>query len=135
MLRILKRGKDYDLKTEFLHIDFTYEIPYDKKECREYYVMDKDNVKYIDNLKVLEYNMNVISDYYKTHNKEKINKFKHLIMLDLKKEDLRVLAKEDGFVEKFDEKIEKLNESETFQSLMTYEEDQEKILNTKKIGI
>ena len=35
-------------------------------------------------------------------------------------------------MEKFDKKIEKLNNNETFQSLMTYEEDQRKILNTEK---
>ena len=127
-----ERGEEYDLKTEFLHIDFTYEKTNDLEECRAYYVMDKDGVKYVDNLRIIEYNMNVIGKYYKSHNKEKINKFRHLIMLDLDKNDLRVLAKEDGFVEKFDEKIEKLNNNETFQSLMTYEEDQRKILNTEK---
>ena len=127
-----ERGEEYDLKTEFLHIDFTYEKTNDIEECREYYVMDKDRVKYIDNLRIIEYNMNVIAKYYETHNKKKIDKFRHLIMLDLNRKDLRVLAKEDGFVEKFDEKIEKLNNNETFQSLMTYEEDQRKRLNTEK---
>ena len=94
-----ERGEEYDLKTEFLHIDFTYEKTNDIEECREYHVMDKDKVKYIDNLRIIEYNMNVIAKYYETHNKEK---------------------------------IEKLNNNETFQSLMTYEEDQRKILNTEK---
>ena len=53
-------------------------------------------------------------------------------MLDLETNGLKELSKGDDFVEKFEDKITKLNETETFQSAMTYEEDQKLILNTEK---
>ena len=42
------------------------------------------------------------------------------------------MSEGDGFVGDFEKKLTSLNEQETFQSAMTYEEDQKLILNTKK---
>ena len=53
-------------------------------------------------------------------------------MLDLKTSELDKLSKGDDFVKEFNDKITELNERETFQSAMTYEEDQKLILNTEK---
>jgi len=71
-------------------------------------------------------------EYWYNRNIQKVNEYKHLIMLDLKNNELEKLSKGDDFVEKFNEKITELNERETFQSAMTYEEDQRLILNTEK---
>lgn len=70
--------------------------------------------------------------YWYDKNKQMVNEYKYLIMLDLNSSELDRLSKEDDFVEKFNEKITELNEQETFQSAMTYEEDQRLILNTEK---
>ena len=53
-------------------------------------------------------------------------------MLDLETKGLRKLSEGDGFVGDFEKKLTDLNEQETFQSAMTYEEDQKLILNTEK---
>ena len=73
-----------------------------------------------------------IMKYWYNRDEQKIAECKHLIMLDLKTEELERLSKGDGFVKEFNEKITELNEKETFQSAMTYEEDQRLILNTEK---
>ena len=53
-------------------------------------------------------------------------------MLDLETKGLKKLSEGDGFVGDFEKKLTNLNEQETFQSAMTYEEDQKLILNTEK---
>ena len=127
-----KRGKEYDIDTEFIHIDFTYGMSAKEEDYREYYVMDKNNKKYIENLKIIEYNMDKITRYYESNNKEKIKEYGHLIMLDLDKSNLRKLSKGDDFIMKFDKELEELNEKETYEPAMTWEEDFELRLNTEK---
>ena len=127
-----KRGEEYDTKTKFLHIDFTYGLNKKDSDYKTYYVMTKDCEKYVENIEIIEYNMDKITEYWYNSDKEKINEYKHLIMLDLEKEDLREISKGDSFMQEFDKKLEDLNEKETFQSAMTYEEDQKLILNTEK---
>lgn len=127
-----KRGKEYDLKTEYIHIDFTYGLKKDDDEVREYYVMDKKGNKYIENIKIIEYNMDKITKYFESNNEKKIEEYKHLIMLDLDKSNLRKLSKGDDFIMKFDKELEELNERETYEPAMTWEEDFELRLNTEK---
>lgn len=87
-----KRGKEYEITTEFIHIDFPYGLN-DKEDYREYYVMDKNGKKYIENLKIIEYNMSKITNYFKKSDKRKVQKYKHLIMLDLDRNNLKELSK------------------------------------------
>jgi len=129
----VKRGKYYDTKSKFIHIDLTYGLGKNKKEYEKYYVMNKEGKKYLENVEIIEYNMDKIMEYWYNHNEKKIKEYKHLIMLDLKKEELEKISKGDKFMEEFEYEINKLNEDETFQSAMTYEEDQELILNTEKM--
>ena len=76
--------------------------------------------------------MDKIMEYWYNESTEKIEEYKHLIMLDLEKESLEKLSERDDFVKEYEERLNKLNEDETFQSAMTYEEDQKLILNTEK---
>ena len=62
---------------------------------------------------------------------EKIEEYKHLIMLDLCKEDLKKLAKKDREVEKYMKEVERVNQDPKFREYMTKEEDQKKIYNTQ----
>ena len=63
---------------------------------------------------------------------EKVKEYKHLIMLDLEKDDLDKISNGDDFVEAYEDKVTDLNNQETFRSFMSYEEDQELIQNTEK---
>ena len=53
-------------------------------------------------------------------------------MFDLDKNALKTLSNGDDFVAKYTDELTKLNDSDEFQSWMTYEEDQQMILNTEK---
>ena len=94
--------------------------------------MSSDNSKYIENFKTIEYNMDRLMEYWIDKNKEKIKEFKHLIMLDLKDKELSDISKGDEFMENYEKKLNSLNESDAFKSLMTPEEDNQKILNTER---
>ena len=126
-----KRGEKYNFKTKFIHIDLTYGLS-DEEDVIKYYVMSTHGKKYINNIEIIEFNMDSLKKYCYTKTKEKYEKFKHLIMLDLNKEDLENLVLGDEFMKEYKERLEKLNEDETFTSAISYEEDQRYILNTEK---
>lgn len=129
--RKVQRGEEYDIITKFIHIDLTYGMNSEKDEIR-YYVQSSEGEKYLENIEIIEYNMDKIMSYWYNEVIQKVNEYKHLIMLDLEKKGLKKLSKGDDFVEKFEDKLTRLNETETFQSAMTYEQDQKLILNTEK---
>ena len=76
--------------------------------------------------------MDKVNNFWYTNDEENINKYNYLLMFDLDKEDLNILSNGDNFVAKYTDELTKLNENEEFQSWMTYEEDQQVILNTEK---
>ena len=76
--------------------------------------------------------MDKITDYWYNLDMEKVKEYKHLIMLDLEKDDLDKISNGDDFVEAYEDKVTDLNNQETFRSFMTYEEDQRLIQNTEK---
>jgi len=138
-----KAGKAYNMKEKFIQINFTYKkiiesiydkekILKDKEPLRIYKVMDKENIKYIENFEIWEYNMDRIMQIWYDKEEEEIEKYKHLIMLDSNKEELEALSKGDDLVKEFKKEIETLNENETYTSWLTPEEDEEFILNTEK---
>ena len=131
------------MKEKFIQINFTYKkiiesiydkekILKDKEPLRIYKVMDKENIKYIENFEIWEYNMDRIMQIWYDKEEEEIEKYKHLIMLDSNKEELEALSKGDDLVREFKKEIETLNENETYTSWLTPEEDEEFILNTEK---
>ena len=65
--------------------------------------------------------MDKITDYWLNIDMEKVKKFKHLIMLDLGKDDLDKMSNGDNFVEEYEDKVIDLNNQETFRSFMSYE--------------
>jgi len=130
-----KVGKEYNIEEKFIQINFTYKNMIkneDKKELRKYYVMDEDNIKFIDNFEIWEYNMDRIMQIWYDNNELEIEKYKHLIMLDSNSIELEKLSKGDELVGEFKKEIEELNENETYTSWLTPEEDAEFILNTEK---
>ena len=117
-----KVGEKYNLKDKFMHIDFTY----GKKDKRLY------RIEFINGSnEIVEYNMDKIMELWYTKS-EKIEEYKHLIMLDLDKENLEKLSEGDELVEEYKKEIEELNENETYTSWLTPEEDERFILNTER---
>ncbi len=128
-----KIGEDYDLEYEFIHIDFTYNMKDSKNVVEKYTISNEDGSKnYLDNIEIWEFNMDIANSFWYNKDEKNINKYKHLIMFDLDKDDLKTLSNGDDFVAKYTDELTKLNDSDAFQSWMTYEEDQQMILNTEK---
>ena len=126
------RGEEFDTKSKFLHLDFTYGLGNTRGIKTEYYVEAKDGTKYINNFKIIEYNMDRIMQFWYDKKEEEIKKYKHFIMLDLATNALKKLAKGDEFMESFEKEVTKLNDDEAFQSFMTIEEDRKMMFNTEK---
>ncbi len=126
-----RRGEEYDLVNQYIHIDFTYGIK-DTEGKREYYVMDEQGKKYVENIRIIEYNMDKIMDYWYNNDEEKIAKYRYLMMLGVDRKSLDKLCKGDSFMEDYKKKIDRLNDSEPYTSWITPEEDARLMLNTEK---
>ena len=71
-------------------------------------------------------------NYWYNSDRKKVNEYKHLIMLDLDQDNLDKISIGDDFVKEYEKQVTALNNQETFQSFMSYEEDQRLIQNTEK---
>ena len=126
---LFKRGQGLRNRNEVIQLNFTWGLPkkFENIDYFEYEVYDKKHkVKYIDNLKIIVYNM----DYYrkKYYNKEgtlKKDAPKHLLMLDANSKKLKELCKGDKIMEKFRDNVEKLNDDQTVIDFLTKEEEDE----------
>lgn len=132
------RGEEYKYDDEYLHIDLSYNMSIKDKLFSSYYLIDKDNKKYIENFEIQEYNMDKIKKFWYNKNIEDINKYLHLVILDLNKKELKELlnfklSKKDVlFVKTYYEKIKDLNDDEYYTSQISYEEDMWRCQNTEK---
>ena len=88
------RGKQLDMEDKFIHIDINFRMGKTKKEKYKYQVMDEEGNPYIKNVELYAYNMDKLKEIWYSKEEEKKKKYKHLIMLDLDKEEL------EGFVKK-----------------------------------
>ena len=126
---LFKRGQGLRNRNEVIQLNFTWGLPkeFENIDYFEYEVYDKKHkVKYIDNLKIIVYNM----DYYrkKYYNKEgtlKKDAPKYLLMLDANSKELKELCKGDKIMEKFRDNVEKLNDDQTLIDFLTKEEEDE----------
>ena len=89
----VQRGEAYDYVTKFIHIDLTYEMN-SEEEYIHYYIQSDKEVKYLENIEIIEYNMDKIMEYWYNKNIQKVNEYKHLIMLDLETKGLKNCLKE-----------------------------------------
>ena len=130
-----RRGKKYDISSLFVHIDLTYGLS-DDYDVVEVYEIKSEKHKYVENVKIIEFNMDKITDFWYHRDMEMVEKYKPLVLLGLDKENLDLItstiSKGDDFVAEFTDKVKHLNEDEQFQSLMTYEEDLMMCQNTDK---
>ena len=126
-------SKDINKMPFFLQINLTWNLPKKFKDAPliEYEVHDKvyDSL-YVDNLKILVYNM----DYFKRiyYNKNIKEKDKHLLMLDLTGEELKKICGGNKIMEKFRKNVESLNSDKNVVNFLTIEEEDEILKNTFK---
>ena len=112
-----------------LNITWGLGIEKDIKSC--YMMCDKENDKcYCDKLKIIEINMDKIMNMWYHGDKKKALEYKYFLMLDLEPKDLDVVCKGDKMMEKYKEKIEKLNEDPEFIEVVSKEKDAEMVHNT-----
>ena len=123
-------GSDYSEDTPIVQINFSYRLKDDEK-LRVYKVQDDSRKEYVENFTIYEINMEYYKKIWDNGDEEEINKNKYYIMLDLDELDLKQISKKDRMVERYMEDIVKVNSNPEFQAYMTYEEDQEKIFNSR----
>ena len=128
------KSEKYDLNNQYIHIDFSYGLSSNKETEEEYKERNKTSkIEYIDNIKLIEFNMDKIVKFWYDKDEKKIAENKYLIMMNLEKEELEKLSKiykGDEFIMKYKEKCEDINDEEYFTSFLSYEEDQRFLKNT-----
>ena len=125
------KGKEYDEEFIIAQINYTYELGKDEEIYRIYKIQDKSGKEFVQNFLILEFNMDKIMEFWYSKDEKKIEEYKYLIMLDLQKEELEKLAREDKGVRLFMEELERVNEDPEFRIYITEEEDKEFIRNTE----
>ncbi len=128
------RGKKYDTKTKFVHIDLSYNLA-DKIPLRTSYKLRSEdgNWEYVQNFEIIEVNMDKLKQLWYSGDKEVEEKYKHLLMLDIENiKDLEKLSKGDKLVKEYTDKLVKLNMDKPFIRSITPEEDAILIENTIK---
>lgn len=79
--------------------------------------IDKDTKEieeWIPNFETLQINMERLKEIWYSNSTSDINKYKYLIMLDMKEENLEKLGKGDKIVEEYKEKVCALNNNPNF---------------------
>lgn len=62
-----------------------------ENEIDEYFVMDEDGKKYVENFEVMIVKMQSMLNFWHNHNENKIKKYKNIIMLALDEQDANIL--------------------------------------------
>ena len=129
------KGEDYTENTKIIQINLTYgllsDTKYkDDKKIRIYTLQDNTKKKYVENFYIYEINMDYLMNLWYAKNEKEIDKYKYLIMLDLKDEELHNLSIKDKVVSKYMSEVERVNEDPNFWEYMSAEEDNRKIENS-----
>ena len=139
--REVLRGEEYDENTEFIQINLTYNMIneykennkfHDEKSLRIYKIRDDKGKNFVNNFTIYELNMDYYLNLWYSKNEELIEKYKYLIMLDLKPNELNILSKKDKVINKYMEEVERINEDPEFYEYISAEEDNRKIENSLK---
>jgi len=125
---VVKVGEVYKKMTNFIQINFTKDLPKDYPLVGEYYIIDeKTEIKYVDNFKIIEYNIDKIFDEcYKKGKKE----YNFVAILNASKEELDKLCVDDEFLVEYKKEVMRMNENIKFTTWISEEEDAEKVTNT-----
>ena len=129
------KGDNYNEESKIVQINFTYGLMnsnkyYEDVAYRMYKIQDEEGKKYVENFTIYEYNMDYLMKVWYSKNEKEIAKYKYIIMMDLKKEELEKLSKKDRVIDKYMEEVVRVNEDPEFHQYMSWEEDQRKIQNS-----
>lgn len=134
MLEDIKRGKNYNPKKKYIHISLDFSNNNQLQNITHYRWHDVINkVSTIKNIALFYVNIYKIKKM--CENNEKLQKeFGLLYALDLDKEELIKFAErtDNEMVKKYKDEITKLNDDTIVIKSLTYEEDQEMLMNAIK---
>ena len=133
------RGEEYNENTEFIQINLTYNMIneykeknkfHDEEALRIYKLRDELGKSFVNNFTIYEFNMDYYLNLWYSKNEKLVEKYKYLIMLDLKPNELNALSKKDKVINKYMEEVERINEDPEFYEYISAEEDNRKIENS-----
>ena len=136
--KFVRKNACYDMNHYYYLIDITKGIKTkSEKETIEFYLKYRNEIKYLQNFVICEINVDKVMEHW--YNKDElINKYAHIIMLNLNKKDLKELVKylneeNKRYVNEYRKEIEKfMKESENwYEPLFTWEEDRIARMNTE----
>ena len=127
----VRSGEEYDTHFQIIQINFNYNTNEETDIEDPYYMQNKKGKKYVPNAKIIDVNMEKYKRMWYSKSRKAIEENKLIIMLDLKKEELLRLSKEDKVVMQYMEELDRINENVEFREFMTHEEDLRKIHNTE----
>ena len=129
--RYFMRGENYNDECKFIQINLNYNSSGDTL-YDEFNMRDSNGKLLVNNFTIYHFNMDNYMKFWYNKDKKEIEKNKYLIMLNLNQEDLVTLSHEDRVVTNYMERLNSVNEDPRFQSYMSAEEDDRKLLNTYK---
>lgn len=134
MLEDIKRGKNYNPKKKYIHISLDFSDKNYLQNITRYRCYDAINkVATVKNITLYYVNVNRIKNICKNNN-DLQKEYALLYALDLDKKELIEFAErtDNKMVKKYKDEITKLNDDTIVIKALTYEEDQEMLMNAIK---
>ena len=131
----IDRSEEYETlaEKEFIGINLSYEMR--KKALMEevFYLQSKDRNRFIENFKIIEFNVDKIEKNWYTLSELKKERYKYIMMLDLEEERLSEFCRGDEVMEEFRKEVKRINKDERYSFFLSEEEDAEKLRKTEEL--
>ena len=131
----IDRSEEYETlaEKEFIGINLSYEMR--KKALMEevFYLQSKDRNRFIENFKIIEFNVDKIEKNWYTLSELEKEKYKYIMMLDLEEEKLSEFCRGDEVMEEFRKEVKRINKDERYSFFLSEEEDAEKLRKTEEL--
>lgn len=131
----IDRSEEYETlaEKEFIGINLSYEMG--KKALMEevFYLQSKDRNRFIENFKIIEFNVDKIEKNWYTLSELEKERYKYIMMLDLEEEKLSEFCRGDEVMEEFRKEVKRINKDERYSFFLSEEEDAEKLRKTEEL--
>lgn len=131
----IDRSEEYETlsEKEFIGINLSYEMR--KKALMEevFYLQSKDRNRFIENFKIIEFNVDKIEKNWYTLSELKKERYKYIMMLDLEEERLSEFCRGDEVMEEFRKEVKRINKDERYSFFLSEEQDAEKLRKTEEL--
>ena len=131
----IDRSEEYETlaEKEFIGINLSYEMR--KKALMEevFYLQSKDRNRFIENFKIIEFNVDKIEKNWYTLSELEKERYKYIMMLDLEEEKLSEFCRGDEVMEEFRKEVKRINKDERYSFFLSEEEDAEKLRKTEEL--